>query len=83
MTEQEQIEGQTITIDGVIHELSTLSQEQLQIVHHCQRADQEMTRLQDLMAIISTGRQQYINELGKQLNEEVHEAQEGNSHDTE
>jgi|10_taG_2_1085330.scaffolds.fasta_scaffold252046_2 predicted HAD superfamily phosphohydrolase len=77
----EQIEGQTITIDGHIHELSTLSEEQLQIVHHCQRADAEMTRLQDLMAIISTGRQQYINELGKQLNEEQEET-EGNSLDT-
>jgi hypothetical protein len=82
MSEQEHIEGQTVTIDGVIHELSTLSKEQLQIVHHCQRADAEITRLQDLMAILSTGRQSYINELGNQLNEEK-EATEGNSHDTE
>jgi len=77
----EEIEGQTITIDGVIHELSTLNKEQLQVVHHCQRADAEITRLNDLMAILSTGRQAYINELGKQLNEE--EVQEGNSHDIE
>ena len=76
----EQLEVPTITIDGTIHELSTLTDEQMQLVHHCKVADSEMARLQDLMAIISTGRQQYINELGKQLNTEA-EQLKGNSID--
>jgi hypothetical protein len=58
----------TITIDGVEHAVDDLSDEHKTVIGHVQVADQEIARLQNLIAILTTGRQAYINELGKELN---------------
>ena len=58
---------QSITIDGVEHLLENLSDEQKNIIGHVQAADQEIARLNNLVAIVSTGRQAYINQLGEEL----------------
>ena len=59
---------QSITIDGVEHLIENLSDEQKNIIGHVQAADQEIARLNNLVAIVSTGRQAYINQLGEELN---------------
>ena len=59
---------QSITIDGVAHLLENLSDDQKNIIGHVQAADQEIARLNNLVAIVSTGRQAYINQLGEELN---------------
>lgn len=64
---------QSITIDGVEHLIENLSDEQKNVVGHVQIADQELTRLNNLVAIISTGRQAYINQLGNELNKKEDE----------
>ena len=64
---------QSITIDGVEHLLENLSDEQKNIIGHVQAADQEITRLNNLVAIVSTGRQAYINQLGEELNKKEDE----------
>ena len=58
----------TITIDGVEHQVDNLSDEHKVVIGHVQVADQEIAKLQNLIAILTTGRQAYINELGKELN---------------
>tara|TARA_Y100001951_G_C11154867_1_gene191349 strand:+ start:28 stop:270 length:243 start_codon:yes stop_codon:yes gene_type:complete len=58
----------TITIDGVEHEFESLSDDQRQVVLHVQRADNKIQEMQELVAILTTGRQAYINDLGKALN---------------
>jgi len=58
----------TITIDGVEHPVNDLTEEHRTVIGHVQVADQEIAKLQNLIAIITTGRQAYINELGKELN---------------
>ncbi len=64
---------QSITIDGVEHLLENLSDEQKNIIGHVQAADQEIARLNNLVAIVSTGRQAYINQLGEELNKKEDE----------
>ena len=64
---------QSITIDGVEHLLENLSDEQKNIIGHVQVADQEIARLNNLVAIVSTGRQAYINQLGEELNKKEDE----------
>ena len=64
---------QSITIDGVEHLIENLSDEQKNVVGHVQIADQELTGLNNLVAIISTGRQAYINQLGTELNKKEDE----------
>ena len=64
---------QSITIDGVEHLIENLSDEKKNVVGHVQIADQELTRLNNLVAIISTGRQAYINQLGTELNKKEDE----------
>ena len=61
-------EATTITIDGVEHAIADLSEEHKQVLGHVQVADQEIQRLNNLIAIVSTGKQAYINQLGKELN---------------
>ena len=58
----------TITIDGVEHPVDNLSDEHKVVIGHVQVADREIAKLQNLIAILTTGRQAYINELGKELN---------------
>ena len=58
----------TITIDGVEYEIDQLSEEHRNVINHMQVADQEISRLQTMIAILSTGRQAYINQLGDELN---------------
>jgi len=60
-------EVQTITIDDTVYELDQLSDEHRNVVNHMQIADQEIARLQTMIAILSTGRQAYINQLGEDL----------------
>ena len=67
---------QSITIDGVEHLIENLSDEQKNVVGHVQIADQELTRLNNLVAIISTGRQAYINQLGTELNKKEDEIED-------
>ena len=61
-------EAKTITVDGVVHQVADLTEEQVSVVAHIQSADAEVQRLQNLIAIVSTGKQAYINQLGKELN---------------
>ena len=58
----------TITVDGVEHVIEDLSDEHKTVIGHIQVADQEIAKMQKLIAIVTTGRQAYINELGKELN---------------
>ena len=64
----EQQPSPTITIDGVEHPVDALTEEHRTVIGHVQVADQEIAKLQNLIAILTTGRQAYINELGKELN---------------
>ena len=66
MTEQQPTP--TITIDGVEHAIDDLNEQHKVVIGHVQVADQEIAKLQNLIAILTTGRQAYINELGKELN---------------
>lgn len=60
----------TITIDGTEYVIDNLSEEHRNIINHIQVADQEIARLQTMQAIITTGRQAYINQLGDELKKE-------------
>ena len=66
----------TITIDGTEYVIDQLSDDHKAVVHHIQVADQEVQRLQTMQAIISTGRQAYINQLGEELKVEDQEITE-------
>ena len=57
----------TITIDGNEYQIDQLSDEHKNVINHMQVADQEIARLQTMIAILSTGRQAYINQLGEDL----------------
>ena len=57
----------TITIDGTEYVIDQLSDEHKTVIHHIQIADQEIERLQTMQAILTTGRQAYINQLGEEL----------------
>jgi flagellar biosynthesis/type III secretory pathway chaperone len=57
----------TITIDGTEYVIDNLSEEHRNIINHIQVADQEIARLQTVIAILTTGRQAYINQLGDEL----------------
>lgn len=60
----------TITIDGVEHNVDNLNDDQKNVIGHVQVADQEIARMHQLIAVLTTGRQAYINELGQALNQE-------------
>jgi len=60
----------TITIDGIEYVIDNLSEEHRNIINHIQVADQEIARLQTMQAILTTGRQAYINQLGDELKKE-------------
>ena len=60
----------TITIDGVEHNVDNLSEDQKNVMSHVQIADTEIARMHQLIAVLTTGRQAYINELGQALNED-------------
>ena len=57
----------TITLDGNEYVLDQLSEEHRNVINHMQIADQEIARLQTMIAILTTGRQAYINQLGEDL----------------
>jgi len=57
----------TITIDNKEYEIAQLSEEHRNVINHMQIADQEIARLQTMIAILTTGRQAYINQLGEDL----------------
>jgi len=57
----------TITIDGNEYVIDQLSDEHKTVIHHIQVADQELEKLQTIQAIMTTGRQAYINQLGEEL----------------
>ena len=63
----------TITIDGNEYVIDQLSDEHKTVIHHIQIADQEIERLQTMQAILTTGRQAYINQLGEELTTEAPE----------
>ena len=60
----------TVTIDGVEHDIEALSDDQKNVMGHVQVADQEINRMHQLIAVLTTGRQAYINELGQALNKD-------------
>jgi len=60
----------TITIDGNEYQIDQLSDEHKNVINHMQVADQEIARLQTVIAILTTGRQAYINQLGEDLKKE-------------
>ena len=57
----------TITIDGNEYVIDQLSDEHRTVIHHIQVADQELEKLKTMQAILTTGRQAYINQLGEEL----------------
>ena len=57
----------TITIDGNEYVIDNLSEDHRNVINHIQVADQEIARLQTVIAILTTGRQAYINQLGEEL----------------
>ena len=57
----------TITIDDKEYVIDQLSDEHRNVINHVTIADQEIARLQTTIAILTTGRQAYINQLGKEL----------------
>ena len=57
----------TITIDGNEYVIDQLSDDHKTVIHHIQIADQELEKLQTMQAILTTGRQAYINQLGEEL----------------
>ena len=59
---------QSITIDGVEHIVSELTEDQQAIVLSINVADLEIERCKHLIAICQTARQAYINDLGSQVN---------------
>ena len=60
----------TITIDGNEYVIDNLSEDHRNVINHIQVADQEIARLQTVIAILTTGRQAYINQLGEELGKE-------------
>ena len=58
----------TITIDGTEYIIDQLSEDHRNVINHMQIADQEIARLQTKIAILTTRRQAYINQLGEELN---------------
>ena len=60
----------TITIDGNEYVIDNLSEDHRNVINHIQVADQEIARLQTMQAILTTGRQAYINQLGEELKKE-------------
>tara|TARA_B100000809_G_scaffold230145_1_gene244245 strand:+ start:348 stop:563 length:216 start_codon:yes stop_codon:yes gene_type:complete len=60
----------TVTIDGIEHDIENLSDDQKNVMGHVQVADTEITRMHQLIAVLTTGRQAYINELGQALNKD-------------
>jgi len=60
-------ETPTITIDDNEYQIDQLSDEHRNVINHMQVADQEIARLQTMIAILTTGRQAYINQLGEEL----------------
>ena len=60
----------TITIDGNEYVIDQLSDEHKTVIHQIQIADQEIEKLQTMQAILTTGRQAYINQLGEELTTE-------------
>ncbi len=59
--------AQTITIDGNEYILDQLSDDHRNIINHVQIADQLIAQFQTEIAILTTGRQAYINQLGEEL----------------
>ena len=57
----------TITIDGIEYVIDNLSEDHRNVINHILVADQEIARLQTVIAILTTGRQAYINQLGDEL----------------
>ena len=55
-------EVRTITIDDTEYVIDQLSEEHQNVINHIQVADQEIARLQTNIAILTTGRQAYINQ---------------------
>ena len=60
----------TVTIDGIEHDIENLSDDQKNVMGHVQVADTEINRMHQLIAVLTTGRQAYINELGQALNKD-------------
>ena len=60
----------TITIDGVVHDVDNLNESQKAIIGHLQMCDREILHHQNMLAVVQTARQAYINDLGNQLNTE-------------
>jgi GTP:adenosylcobinamide-phosphate guanylyltransferase len=58
----------TITIDGVDHTVEDLTSDQKAICVAITKVDEELSRLNHLVAALQTARQAYVNDLGSQLN---------------
>jgi hypothetical protein len=63
-------EIQTITIDGTEYVIDQLSEDHKSIINHIQVADIAVQQMQTEIAIMTTGRQAYINQLGEELGKE-------------
>ena len=59
--------AQTITIDGNEYILDQLSDDHRNVINHIQIADQLIAQFQTEIAILTTGSQAYINQLGEEL----------------
>jgi len=61
---------QSITIDGTEYFVDQMSDEHVTVINHIQIADAKIQDLQTEIAIMTTGRQAYINQLGEELGKE-------------
>lgn len=60
----------TVTIDNVEHNIDNLGKEEKAIVMAINKCDLEIEHYNHLLAIVSTARQAYVNDLGQRLNKE-------------
>ena len=60
----------TITIDGVEHDVDSLSNDQKALHHAIQYCDVKLADLDNERAAIKTARQAYVNDLGQSLKDD-------------
>ena len=60
----------TITIDGIEHDVDGMTDDQKALYHAIQYCDLKVQDVQNELAAIQTARQAYVNDLGTKLKED-------------
>lgn len=60
----------TITVDNIEYDISNLAKDEQAIVAAINKCDAELEHLNHMVAVISTARQAYVNDLGQRLKKE-------------